>query len=133
MSRERSRERPVVHSGGVIWSGELLLLYKVGHHSSHLRGPTGRRAAPAAGYKYHVLRRCPKKQAPPTSMLRLFRPLFLLLAQATDRQLARIVEYLKVENRLLRDQLPTRLRVTLQSVADWLSWAGRWALRFGSW
>jgi putative transposase len=47
-------------------------------------------------------------------MLRLFRPLFLVLAQATDRQLARMVEYLKVENRLLRDRLPKRLRVTVQ-------------------
>jgi putative transposase len=47
-------------------------------------------------------------------MLRLFRPLFLLLSHATDRQLARMVEYLKAENRLLRDRLPKRLRVTVQ-------------------
>jgi len=47
-------------------------------------------------------------------MLRLFRPLFLLLAHATDRQLARMDEYLKTENRLLRDRLPKRLRVTVQ-------------------
>jgi putative transposase len=47
-------------------------------------------------------------------MLRLFRPLFLLLAHATDRQSARMVEYLKAENRLLRDRLPKRLRVTDQ-------------------
>jgi putative transposase len=46
-------------------------------------------------------------------MLRLFRPLFLLLSHATDRQLARMVEYLKAENRLLRDRLPKRLRVTV--------------------
>jgi putative transposase len=47
-------------------------------------------------------------------MLRLFRPLFLLLSHATDRQLARMVEYLKAENRLLRDRLPKRLTVTVQ-------------------
>jgi len=47
-------------------------------------------------------------------MLRLFRPLFLLLSHATDRQLARMVEYLKAENRLLRERLPKRLRVTVQ-------------------
>jgi putative transposase len=47
-------------------------------------------------------------------MLRLFRPLFFLLSNATDRQLARMVEYLKAENRLLRDRLPKRLRVTVQ-------------------
>jgi putative transposase len=47
-------------------------------------------------------------------MLRLFRPLFLLLSHATDRQMARMVEYLKAENRLLRDRLPKRLRVTVQ-------------------
>jgi putative transposase len=47
-------------------------------------------------------------------MLRLFRPLFLLLSHATDRQLARMVEYLKAENRLLRDRLPKRLKVTVQ-------------------
>jgi len=47
-------------------------------------------------------------------MLRLFRPLFLLLAHATDRQLARMVAYLKVENRLLRDRLPRRLKISVQ-------------------
>jgi putative transposase len=45
-------------------------------------------------------------------MLRLFQPLFLILAQASDRQLARMVEYLQAENRLLRERLPKRVRVT---------------------
>ena len=58
-----------------------------------------------AGYKYVVLRKSPEKQAPLISMLRQFRPLFLLLSHATDRQLARMIEYLKAENRLLHDQL----------------------------
>ena len=31
-------------------------------------------------------------------MLRSFRPLFLVLSHATDRQLARVVEYLKAES-----------------------------------
>jgi hypothetical protein len=37
---------------------------------------------------------------------RLLQPLWLLLASVTDRQLARMVEYLKAENRILRDKLP---------------------------
>src|SRR5260370_41698202 len=39
---------------------------------------------------------------------------FLLLARATDRELARMVEYLKAENRILRDKLPKRVAVTPQ-------------------
>src|SRR5438874_2191604 len=35
-----------------------------------------------------------------------------LLATATDRQLARYLEYLKTENRVLRDKLPARVNVT---------------------
>jgi hypothetical protein len=45
-------------------------------------------------------------------MLPLFQPTFLLLAQAIDRQLVRMVEYLKAENRMLRHRLPKRLRVS---------------------
>jgi putative transposase len=45
-------------------------------------------------------------------MLRLVQPLFLLLTQATDKELARMVEYLKAENRLLRSRLPERIEVT---------------------
>ena len=45
-------------------------------------------------------------------MLRLLDPLWLLLASATDRQLFRMVEYLKVENRILRDKLPKRIPIT---------------------
>jgi putative transposase len=36
----------------------------------------------------------------------------LFLAAATDRELARMVEYLKAENRILRDKLPKRINVT---------------------
>ena len=45
-------------------------------------------------------------------MLRLQQPLFAILAGATDPQLRQMVEYLKAENRILRDKLPARLTVT---------------------
>jgi putative transposase len=38
--------------------------------------------------------------------------LMLLLAKATDRELARMVSYLKEENRILRARLPERINVT---------------------
>jgi putative transposase len=43
--------------------------------------------------------------------------LFLLLATATDRQLARHIEYLKTENRILRDRLPQRIVLTVSERA----------------
>lgn len=39
---------------------------------------------------------------------------FLMLAKATDRELARQIHYLKTENRILRDKLPKRITVTAQ-------------------
>ena len=36
----------------------------------------------------------------------------LFLAAATERELARMVEYLKTENRILRDKSPKRINVT---------------------
>jgi putative transposase len=44
--------------------------------------------------------------------MRLLQPLFALFASATDSELAKMVEYLKAENRILRDKLPKRLTVT---------------------
>jgi putative transposase len=44
----------------------------------------------------------------------LFPSFFLMLANATDRELARQIQFLKVENRILRDKLPQRINVTLQ-------------------
>jgi putative transposase len=44
--------------------------------------------------------------------MRLLQPLFALFASATDSQLAKMVEYLKAENRILRDKLPRRLTIT---------------------
>ena len=45
-------------------------------------------------------------------MTRLVHSFFLLLASATDRELARHVQYLKEENRILRERLPKRITVT---------------------
>jgi putative transposase len=45
-------------------------------------------------------------------MFRCFQPLFLLLLRATGDELALMVEYLKAENRILRDKLPNRITVT---------------------
>jgi putative transposase len=45
-------------------------------------------------------------------MPRFFRPLLLLLARLTDRELAGVVQYLKTENDILRSRLPKRINVT---------------------
>jgi putative transposase len=47
-------------------------------------------------------------------MPRFLQPLLLLLARVTDRQLAAAVQYLKVENEILRTRLPRRLTITTQ-------------------
>src|SRR5262249_28470063 len=44
--------------------------------------------------------------------MRLLQPLFALFASSTDSQLARMVEYLKEENRILRSKLPQKITVT---------------------
>lgn len=45
-------------------------------------------------------------------MKNLFHPLLLLIAGATQNELARQVRYLKVENEILRSKLPARITVT---------------------
>ena len=45
-------------------------------------------------------------------MPRLFHPLLKLLAHATHRELAAQVQYLKIENEILRSRLPRRVTVT---------------------
>lgn len=45
-------------------------------------------------------------------MTTLFPCFFLMLANATDRELARQVQYLKTENRILRSKLRKRINVT---------------------
>lgn len=47
-------------------------------------------------------------------MGRLFQPLLVYLSVATDRELARQIQFLKEENRILRDRLPKRITVTPQ-------------------
>jgi hypothetical protein len=45
-------------------------------------------------------------------MARFFHPLIMVLARATESELARYVEYLKAENRVFRDKLPKRVVCT---------------------
>jgi len=47
-----------------------------------------------------------------TAVPHLFQPFLTLLATSSDSELARQVEYLKAENRILRAKLPTRLKVS---------------------
>ena len=44
-------------------------------------------------------------------MARLLHPLLLLVARATEKELVRYVEFLKTENRILRDKLSKRIEV----------------------
>ena len=41
-------------------------------------------------------------------MTQLFHPLLALIASATDKELARYVEFLKEENKILRARVPTK-------------------------
>ncbi|MHC4403264.1 MAG: hypothetical protein ACYTG0_26700 [Planctomycetota bacterium] len=45
-------------------------------------------------------------------MAKFFHPLIMVLARATESELARYVEYLKAENRILRSRLPKRVVCT---------------------
>ena len=47
-------------------------------------------------------------------MKTLFQSFLLLLARATDKELARQVQFLKIENEILCSKLPSRIRVTPQ-------------------
>ena len=42
----------------------------------------------------------------------LFRPLLLVIAGSTQRELARQIRYLKAENEILRKKLPARITIT---------------------
>ena len=48
------------------------------------------------------------------TMKNIYRSLFLLLVGATQKELARQVRYLTVENQMLRSRLPRRLTITPQ-------------------
>ena len=41
-------------------------------------------------------------------MRKLIHPLLMLIAQATEKELVLYIEYLKAENRILRNKLPVR-------------------------
>jgi len=47
-------------------------------------------------------------------MTKLFHPLLALIASATDRELAKYVEYLKQENKILRARLPKQIHTTFE-------------------
>ncbi len=47
-----------------------------------------------------------------TPMSKIFHPLLALIASATDRELAKYVEYLKHENKLLRARLPKQVHTS---------------------
>ncbi len=67
-------------------------------------------AGPAAVYKNPISPAEPVRLG--FSMPRILDKLWILLAAATDRELTRMVEYLKEENRILRSKLPDRVPVT---------------------
>ena len=62
-------------------------------------------------------------------MARIFHPLILLLARATQREMAQMVDYLKTENRILRRKLPKRVEVTAEERAQLVKRGSRWARR----
>ena len=45
-------------------------------------------------------------------MSKLFHPLLTLISTVTDRQLAHHIEYLKEENRILRERIPKQIHTT---------------------
>lgn len=45
-------------------------------------------------------------------MARIFHPLIMLLARATQAEMAQMLDYLKTENRILRSKLPRRVNLT---------------------
>jgi hypothetical protein len=55
-----------------------------------------------------------------------------MLAAATDRELARHVQYHKTKNRILRAKLPERITVTAQERLGYSSSASPWARPLGS-
>jgi hypothetical protein len=52
-------------------------------------------------------------------MTKIFHPLLALIASASDSELAKYVEYLKHENRLLRARLPKQVQKLGRAVVLW--------------
>ena len=69
------------------------------------------KADPPAGYKNPVLLQSSVAVDCTAAMPRLRHTLLLRLARATETELARMVEYLKEENRVPRQRLPERITV----------------------
>src|SRR5580704_16950747 len=59
------------------------------------------------------------------SMRNIYRTLLLLIAGATQKELARYVRYLKTENQILRSKLPARVAVTAQERRRLVRFASR--------
>jgi len=53
----------------------------------------------------------------------LMHPLLTLIAGATESEMTKYIEYLKVENQVLRDRLPKEIHTT--DIMAWKSWARR--------
>ena len=49
-----------------------------------------------------------------TPMTKIFHPLLALIASASDKALAKYVEYLKHENKILRARLPKQVHTTTE-------------------
>src|SRR5580765_2734291 len=70
------------------------------------------RRARSALYENHVLGPAALQRAYRRRMRSVVQSFLLLIAHATDRELARYLEFLKAENRILRGKLPERITVT---------------------
>ncbi len=62
-------------------------------------------------------------------MRSLVQSFLLLIARATDRELARYLEFLKAENRIQRARLPKHIIVTPRERQRLSATAGSWARR----
>ena len=66
-------------------------------------------------------------------MHHLVNRLLVILAAATDRELARQVKFLKVENEILRSKLPARITVTAKERRRLVKFGAKPARHFTSW
>jgi putative transposase len=107
------------HSGWTIgglnrWPiGWLLTLESAGPKCRRCGGRLAVASKVIAGYKECVT---PSNitTSDDTTMSKIFHPLLALIASATDNELAKYVEYLKHENRILRDRLPKQVHTTVE-------------------
>src|SRR5262249_11694408 len=82
------------------------------HSARHANEQNPRLPAANAGVRKWCLFLTPQRLRDCTAVTALFPSFFLMLANATDRELARQIQYLKAEKRILRDKLPKRITVT---------------------